>query len=385
MSESPLDLTKGHWQDRALDPEGPTCLVIRAELEPVAGMDRFQPSGFPEIGHVLYDSPTAGGEPETICIVDSPASMANHLETVCTDGPAAGLHPDLKGLPYVRCVTDRGDFPNGEDRLERLVCTTLNEGHRLASDYFLDGCLNPKWTTSQGRPGWTGDDFREVLRQEFGVKEVKKGKTYFIWPDTWWSIYGTIFKYDPNSLIHGVMFAKEQIRITRMLTAHMEAYGASRVTRSGIKFDRLGKTTSGQPIFAVDDETAHSIVATFILDLALLRSYGREGKGLTPEQKRLLLDLAAWKIKRLLSFPFRFRSGCHLRCRGIGWSDHSVPVAGDCQPEGLKVDIEQSISHCNLDREADGHKVYYPSEKLFTVAAAAASGEQAVSDGATSD
>ena len=114
---------------------------------------------------------------------------------------------------------------------------------------------------------WEWKAFRAQLREEFGIVEVKKDKTYFIHPENWWTIYQTIFKYDPNSLVHGVMFAREQIKISRLLTAHLEAFGASRVGRSGVKFDRLGKTLSGQPIFAVDEETAREIRATFLLDL----------------------------------------------------------------------------------------------------------------------
>ena len=174
MSESKLTLKEDNWQDKALNPGGPTCLVIRAELEPVAGIDRFQPAGFPEIGHVIYEAPRPDGQTEKVCIVDSPASMANHLEAVCTDGPTAGLHPDLRGLPYVRCVTDKDDKPTPNDPLERLVCTTLTEGHRLASDYFLDGHLEPKWSSSNGTSGWSGKDFREVLRKEFGIIESRK-------------------------------------------------------------------------------------------------------------------------------------------------------------------------------------------------------------------
>src|SRR5207249_5777512 len=120
----------------------------------------------------------------------------------------------------------------------------------------------------------------------------------------WWTIYQTVFKYDPNSLVHGILHAKEQIKISRLLTASLEGFGVARVGRTGVKFDRLGKTLSGQPIFAVDEETAREIRATFILDLALLRSYGRNGQGLNEAQKQLLLGLALWKIKQLLARPF---------------------------------------------------------------------------------
>jgi CRISPR-associated protein Csb1 len=390
-----LDLSKNNWQTEALKPEGSTSLVIRAWLEPVAGMNRFQPSGFPEIGHVIYDAPREDSRAEKICIVDSSASMANHLEAVCMDGPTE-LHKDLVGLPYVKCVTDKAENPDKDDPLDTLVCITLSEGHRLASDYFLDASLNPVWQDARKEPvtprkdkaetgketaaqppqektipaQWAGIRFREQLRQEFGIKEVKKDKTYFIWPATWWTIYKTLFKYDPNSLVHGVMFAKEQIKLSRMLTPHMEAFGAARVGSSGVKFDRLGKTTSGQPIFAVDEETARTIVATFILDLGLLRSYGRGNDGLNDKQKRLLLDLAVWKIKSLLQSPFRFRTGCQLLCSGIAWWDDTdgpnTPSDPSKKPGDLSLDIKASISACGFDGNAV--KVYYPASELFKTA-----------------
>jgi CRISPR-associated protein Csb1 len=341
-----------------LEPEGPVCLVIKGRLEPVGAQDRFQPAGFPEVGHVVYDAPRKNNQKEKVCVIDSAASMANHLESVCMAGPNdTELHPDLEGLPFVVCATDRSFNVDGEeiklnpdDPRDKIVVTSLTEGHRIASDYFLDGMLHPKWVAerkeSVGRRGgrqqektlpahWGGKVFRGQLREEFGIVEVKKDDRYFIHPEDWWSIYKTTFHYDPNSLVHGLLLAKEQIKISRFLTAHLEAFGVSRVGRSGVKFDRLGKTLSGQPIFAVDEETAQEIRATFILDLALLRSYGRRNKGLNDAQKQLLLGLALWKIKRLLAQPFRYRSQCYLRCVEIeitvedsmsGTDDHSTTL-----------------------------------------------------------
>src|SRR5207247_6224127 len=75
------------------------------------------------------------------------------------------------------------------------------------------------------------------------------------------------------------LFAKEQIKISRVLTAHLEAIGAARVGRSGVKFDRLQKTTSGQPIFAVDEETAREIRATFKIGRAACREGGELARG----------------------------------------------------------------------------------------------------------
>ena len=368
-----------------LQPTGPTCLIIKAKLQPVGEVDRFQPAGFPEVGHVLYDAPNGKGK---VCIVDSPASMANHLEKVCMAGEnETELHPDLAGLPYVICTTDNGsqlDQETAEGNPERphnkRVCTSLTEGHRIASDYFLDGLINPQWIaeqkTSKKKGGkeetvpahWDWKNFRSQLREEFGIVEVKKDKTYFIHPENWWTIYRTIFKYDPNSLVHGVMFAKEQIKISRLLTAHLEAFGASRVSRSGVKFDRLGKTLSGQPIFAVDEETAREIRATFIFDLALLRSFGRNGNGLNDDQKKLLLGLALWKVKQLLAQPFRFRTQCHLQCDeveiGIDGQAERAEKQSDYTELLNNLDIEQLITACSFGSSSVTN-VYYPINELF--------------------
>jgi CRISPR-associated protein Csb1 len=356
-----------------LDPKGPVCLIIQAQMGVAAGLDRFQPAGFPEVGHVIYDAPRSDGRSEKVCIVDSPASMANHLEQVCLAGENdPDLHPDLAGLPYVKCVTDRNPTISGgqyvalpDDPRDRAVFTTYTEGHRIASDYFLDA-----FKLVNGR---VADDqtFRDLLRTEFGLVIIKgkKKDAYFIPMEAWWNIYATLFRYDPNSLIHGVLFAKEQIKISRILTAHQEAFGAKRWGRSGIKFDRLQKTTSGQPIFPVDEETASEIRATFIIDLALLRSYGRENGskslGLNSKQKALLLGFSLWKISKLLSKTFAYRSGCKLRME-------SVRVTTDEQKQGDEplatelptVDITTLIAEASFPKEPVT-QVYYPCDKLF--------------------
>ena len=390
-----LDVTKP-LQPQLLAADGPVCLILTAQLVPVGGTDRFQPAGFPEVGHVIYDAPRKDGRKEKVCIVDSPASMANHLEQVCLAGEGTiDLHSELTGLPHVVCVTDSefetrdGEIvPNKGATKDSPVVSTLTEGHRLASDYFLDARK-----VTRGEP--SEKTLREELREAFKIVEVKKDKTYFIPPATWWNIYKAIFNFDPNSLVHGVMFAKEQIKISRLLTAHLEAFGAARVGGSGVKFDRLGKTTSGQPIFAVDEETAEEIRATFILDLALLRSYGRDDpgeKGLTTIQKQLLLDLALWKIAQLVKRPFRYRTQCFLKCESatIETEDGLIrlpsesddeskdhPKADDTMPEGEaaaiaaagsmrateklfeEVAISDSIKDCKFKDSTTS--VYYPA------------------------
>ena len=184
--------------------------------------------------------------------------------------------------------------------------------------------------------------------------------------------------------MHGVLFAKEQIKISRMLTAHMEAFGASRVGSAGVKFHRLQKTTSGQPIFAVDEETAEQIRATFVLDLALLRSYGRDENGLSDSKKKLLLMLALWKVRQLTLRPFRYRSNCFLKCDGLSMavdgdsidssdsSSNSDDASGekDNQPEPVAswlaaFDVGAAIAACKFDKSASPTKVYYAPSELY--------------------
>jgi CRISPR-associated protein Csb1 len=229
--------------------QGESPLVLTATLKPLGGLDRFQPAGFPEIGHVIYKAPRKDGRVENVCIVDSAASMANHLESVCMRTPHdLELDDDLAGMPHLRCVT--GELTNKKltpDKRE-LVATSLTEGHRIASDYFMKG----KLLTSHGT---LGAEFGLELMEKFKARPLKGGNAYLP-PAGWWDAFHHIYRYDPNALVHGVLFPKWQIKIARFLTAHLEAFGVGRVDRSGVKFDRLGKTTSGQPIFAVDDETA---------------------------------------------------------------------------------------------------------------------------------
>ncbi len=343
--------------------QGTSPLVLTAELRPVAGLDRFQPAGFPEIGHVIYKAPRKDGGVENICIVDSPASMANHLESVCMRGAHdLELNDDLAGMPYLRCVTgdltDEKKLPLGR---RQLVVTSLTEGHRIASTYFLEG------------KSLADDDalatvtFAKILEAELGIKLPGSKKAH---PpaEKWWDVFRTILKYDPNALVHGVLFPQYQIKIARFLTAHLEAFGAARVDRSGVKFDRLGKTTSGQPIFAVDDATAGEIRATFILDVAFLQSFGRTEKrdrsdsvrGLSETQKEFLAALALWKIDRLLKTPFRYRSGCHLELITLKHGEENVRI-----DVNMKMAIENAAFRPNGDQVPIVTDIYWPHDELY--------------------
>jgi CRISPR-associated protein Csb1 len=96
-------------------------LLIEAELKPLQGT-RFQPTGFPNLGHAVYESPDGGGK--TI-LVESAQSMANRLEAVCWDEQADDWVAPLRGLPVVR-VLDEAGAP---------LTNSVLESHRLNSPY----------------------------------------------------------------------------------------------------------------------------------------------------------------------------------------------------------------------------------------------------------
>ena len=335
--------------------KGESPLVLTATLEPI-GSDRFQPAGFPEIGHVIYKAPRKDGTTEPVCIVDSAASMANHLEAVCMRGPHDfDLVDELDGMPYIRCVT--GDLVDGKlptDKRETVV-TSLTEGHRIASSLLLEGEV----LTSDG----TKSDvkFEDELIKRFDIVVPNSPKAHPP-PEKWWDVFKNIFELDPNSLVHGVLFPQWQIKIPRALTAHLEAFGAGRVDRSGVKFDKeLGPKSDKrvQAIFAVDDAVAESIRATFVLDVGLIRSFGRKKGdktlGLSEKQQEFLVALALWKIQRLLASPFRFRSGCHLRCTALVSYEQEVE---------LDVDIGAAIKAAGFSQQPITD-VFWPRKELY--------------------
>jgi CRISPR-associated protein Csb1 len=347
--------------------DGPLRLVLTARFRPVAGLDRFQPAGFPEIGHVIYDAPRLNGSSEKVCIVDSAASMANHLESVCLRSRwDLDLVEELSGVPYLRCVTDQG-WPNqtsvGDSTVDpnnlEVVVTSFTEGHRLASTYFLEG-RRINHLRLQDSP------FESELANECGILPLGKNRAHPS-PEAWWKVFSTIFRYDPNTLVHGVLFPRWQVKIPRVLTAHLEAFGAGRVDSSGVKFDRLGKTTSGQPIFAKDEETAREIRATFILDLALLRSFGRSKKGekghkgLHDKQKEFLVAFALWKIGRLVRGPFKFRTGCDLECETVV---EGLDGKDNLKDELTKLDLTELTAAAEF-RQNPVTDIYWPAEELY--------------------
>ena len=112
-------------------PAGCRRIFITAELEPSNGDPRIQPTGFPDIGPVLYPDPAE--KDGLICLIESEASMANRLEEVCFSNKYEGtLNDTFAGLPYLKAQTGTGDAAV-------LKTSSTLDGHRFASD-FLAKC-----------------------------------------------------------------------------------------------------------------------------------------------------------------------------------------------------------------------------------------------------
>jgi CRISPR-associated protein Csb1 len=265
-------------------------LLLEADLKPVAG-DRFQPTGFADLGAAEYKLPGSG---TSMLLVESAQSVANRLESTCLDGDGPELDPALEGLPYVRVELE------GIDK----STTSLVEAHRIASPYIL---LNK--------------DFSAVLAKEMAYNPKQ--------PIEWKKIYAALFRYDVNSLVHGVFLSLldgGRVRVPRAITGFIEARNVERVVSGGVKnspVDPTGKTQvadapagekgvySNVPYSRVE-YVAEKITAYFNLDLALIRGY-RLGE----DANALLISLALLKVRRFLDSSLRLRTNCNLELTAV--------------------------------------------------------------------
>jgi len=283
-------------------------LLLRAELTPIAGT-RFQPTGFPDLGAAEYDHPS---EPYRMLLVESPQSMANRMEKVCWDDAANDWRAPLKGLPRVDVYDQHGEF----------LTNSVLEAHRLNSPYILEG----KDTT-----------VAQLLKRELGIQ----GESL---PVDVPKLARTVFKYDPNSVLHGLFLAKKELaggrlRLTRMLSGFIEAEDARVAPSGGVKNDRVdpkGPAAQGfgNVPFHRDEYVARQIHAYFVLDLALLRSYGL---GATAET--FLILFALYKIQHFLDEGLRLRTAC----------DFDVEQVEVLRPTGFQLPSAEEV-----DRELPG-------------------------------
>lgn len=255
-------------------------LLVEADLEPVQG-DRFQPTGFPNLGHASYESPDDEGR---MLLVESAQSMANRLEAVCWNEVADDWVGPLAGLPVVK-VVDENDTP---------LTNSLLEAHRLNSPYILEG--KDKTVAS-------------LLKERLAAMEVGRVDLR--------ELAKVLLEFDTNSLLHGVFLAKKELaggrlRLPRSLSAFIEAKSSKIATSGGVKNDTVnpkGDTAKGfgNVPFSRDEWTAKRVTAFFNLDLRQIRAFGLGGK-----VERLLIALALFKIQRFLDEGLRLRTACDL-------------------------------------------------------------------------
>lgn len=258
--------------------------LIEAELSPLQG-DRFQPTGFADLGAAIYQAP----DRTSMLLVESSQSIANRLETTILDSDNE-LTPELKGLPYIQ-VDMQG--------VSTSRTNSLIEAHRINSPFII-----------------SDKGFQERFKAE---SDYAKGK-----PINWQKVAKALFKYDINSLLHGVFLANLEdgrIKFARALSGFIEAKGVKEVVSGGVKnnlIDPTGKLRakeynrdvySNVPYQRIE-YTAEAITAFFNIDLSLLRSYA-----LGEDAWELLTALGLLKIRRFLDRGLRLRTACDLKLK----------------------------------------------------------------------
>ncbi len=260
-----------------------------AELSPVLG-STFQPTGFPDVGVATFTR-YENGEPVDSLLVESVQSMANRLEATAWDAARNQPVDEVAGLPWVRAVrAGTGEF---------LTSSRL-EAHRLASPFVhtakLDGA--PMFDHIGAALGLAADTPLDYPRMAAAVAAL-----------------------DPLCLVHGVFFSHKnwsgQPKFPRAVSAVIEAHHVSRAISGGRKADRVrhqlndetGGTAEGYGSvpFHRTEWTAKRILASFVVDVELLRSYG-----LPAPLPDLLETLALWEIRTLLDGSLRLRTACDL-------------------------------------------------------------------------
>ena len=255
-------------------------LLLEARLRPIQGT-RFQPTGFPNLGHAVYESPNGTGQ---TLLVESAQSMANRLETVCWDEVQDDWVEPLRGLPVIQVL----------DKDEKHLTNSLIEAHRLNSPYILEG---------------KDKSVLEMLKKR--LANLEQGRVDLR------ELAKVLLEFDTNALLHGVFLAKKELaggrlRLPRSLSAFVEAEDAKRAVSGGVKNDAVdpkGDTARGfgNVPFARDEWTASRITAYFNLDLRQIRAYG-----LGDRAERLLVLLALFKVQKFLAEGLRFRTACDL-------------------------------------------------------------------------
>lgn len=266
-----------------------TRVDLEVRLEPAVG-SRFQPTGFPDIGAATFSRPVGDEGWEECLLVESNQSMANRLESTAWDQASASPDAVFSGLPYVRVL----------DRDGAYLTSSRTEAHRLASAFVRESMQD-------------GEQFQAVMLSRLGLVKDRPSGLRQLAP--------VLFALDPFCLVHGVFFAVKawpnQPKVTRAVTAFVEAHDIRRADSGGVKRDDVRHSTEegsgsaegyGWIPFHRTEYVARVITAFFSVDLAQLRSYG-----LPSAATDLLGEIARWEVRALLDGHLRFRTACDLR------------------------------------------------------------------------
>lgn len=292
----------------------PPRLLMQARLKPLQG-DRFQPTGFADLGAARYKAYKRVGESAPLAdmvLVESPQSVANRLEAVCWDKAKSKLAPELDGMPYVQVT--RPD--------NTQLTNSILEAHRLNSPYILEG---------------KDDTILKMLKAD--VAGMEEGPVDIM------KLARAVFKYDPNAVLHGVFLAKKELaggrlRMPRLLSGFIEAIDVQDAASGGVKNDHVnpsGDTARGfgNVPYHRSEFTAKQLLAYFNLDLAQLRGYG-----LGAAAETFLIALALFKIRRFLTLGLRLRTACDLDVDG------ELVVT---RPDGLTLPDDKTLVHALTD------------------------------------
>ena len=255
--------------------------------------DRFQPTGFPDLGAAKFQKPGgANNEWVDAILVESAQSMANRFEAVGWDEATQEPAATLRNLPWVRVLAD-------DDC--RYLTSSRTEAHRLASA-FVKESVNAN-----------GTDMINEIRNRFELVDDT--------PLSPSKIAAEIFALDPLCLIHGVFFADKkwpgQPKIARALTGFVEATDVKEAYSGGVKRDEVRHSIVegaggaaegyGSVPYSRTEYTARSIALHVSIDVGQIEAYG-----LSTNATELLLAIARWEVRSLLDRGLRLRTACEF-------------------------------------------------------------------------
>lgn len=247
--------------------------------------------------------------------------MANRLEAVCIDTTGVGLVDSLSGIPLITVKDKDGVF----------LTNSVVEAHRMNSSYMLEG-------------GDTTliDRLKTELNMEDkdGIVDIPKFAKF-------------VFKYDTNSILHGLFLAKKDLaggryKLTRVLSSFIEATDVQPAISGGVKLDPVNPSGGdagaekgyGHIPYSRMEYTAKSIKCYFSVDISLIKSYRLDSIA-----NELVFTLALWKIRAFLAKGLRLRTACDLRVKSpliaTQPDDFDVPDL-----MSLDKDLRQAIDGC---------------------------------------